>query len=256
MDVGFLSIGFWDILDILIVGYLLFLVYRLLRGSLAFNIFIGMALLYGAWLLVRILEMELLSTILGQFFNIGLIILIIIFQPEVRRFLLVLGDSTYGKRAAFFENLNLLTKKRKVLDVSGQTIIEVVKALSESKTGALIVIAYPRHLDLFIHSGIELEAKLSKELLVGIFQKDSPLHDGAVIICNNRIIRASVILPLSEREELPSHWGLRHRAGLGVSEQFGVNAIIISEETGEIAFASKAEMRITNLTELAKRLVE
>ena len=254
MDFSFLDIGFWDILDILIVAYLLYLLYRLVKGSLAFSIFIGMALLYGAWWLVQMLEMDLLSSILGQFFNIGLIILIIIFQPEVRRFLLVLGDSTVGQQTSIFNKLFPHRKESGELSRIGYIIAEVVKDLSEHKTGALIILAKPMQLDYFSKSGVELQAKVSQELIYGIFQKSNPLHDGAVVICRDRVERASVILPVSDDSEVPKNFGLRHRASLGACEQSGIIAIVVSEETGMVSWIQKGTIRVIKAEDLISLL--
>lgn len=243
MDLSFLDIGFWDIIDILIVGYLFYILYRLLRGTLAFNIFIGMALLYGAWWMVRMLQMDLLSSILGQFFNIGLIILIIIFQPEVRRFLLVLGDTTIGQRTAFLKKIFPQRAHTGKLDEAGHTLIQVIGELSDSKTGAIIVLANNLQLDYFAKSGIRLQAIISRELIIGLFQKDNPCHDGAIVICGDRVERASVILPISDTNTLPSNLGLRHRAALGASEAYGVICIVVSEETGLISWAQNGVLR-------------
>lgn len=214
-----------------------------------------MAILYGAWLVVKMLQMELLSMILGQFFNIGLIILIIIFQPEVRRFLLMVGDSTFGQRESLFKKWIAPQQDISVLSKSGFDIIEAVEELSHNRIGVLIILAKPLQLDYFSKSGIPLQAQISKELLVGIFQKDNPLHDGAVIILGDKVERASVILPVSDKQDLPSHMGLRHRAALGASEQFGAMAIVVSEETGLIAWVEGEEILNVDADQLTAKLL-
>ena len=214
-----------------------------------------MAILYGAWLVVKMLQMELLSMILGQFFNIGLIILIIIFQPEVRRFLLMVGDSTFGQRESLFKKWIAPQQDISVLSKSGFDIIEAVEELSHNRIGVLIILAKPLQLDYFSKSGIPLQAQISKELLVGIFQKDNPLHDGAVIILGDKVERASVILPVSDKQDLPSHMGLRHRAALGASEQFGAKAIVVSEETGLIAWVEGEEILNVDADQLTAKLL-
>lgn len=255
MNLDFFDIGFWDIVDILIVGYLLYLLYKLLKGSIAFNIFIGMAILYGAWLIVKMLQMNLLSVILGQFFNIGLIILIIIFQPEVRRFLLMVGDSTFGQRGNLFKRWIAPKEDTAILSKSGFDIIDAIEELSLNRIGVLIILAKPLQLDYFSKSGILLQAHLSKELLVGLFQKDNPLHDGAVIVHGDKVERASVILPVSDKNDLPSNMGLRHRAALGASEQFGTKAIVVSEETGLISWVESDEIYNIDTDQLTEKLL-
>ena len=258
-DIGFLPVRLLDILDILIVGFLIYQIYKLLRGTIAFNIFIGVILIYAVWWLVKGLQMDLLSLILGQIVSMGLIILIIIFQPEVRRFLLILGNSTLRQRSNFFSRLldkNLTARKEE----QQQYILEIKKAilrLQKTKSGALIVFTDETNLDLFSSSGTILKAEISQLLLESIFNKNSPLHDGAVIISGNKIYAASCILPISSRPDIPKYYGLRHRAALGITEHTDVRVFIISEERGHISFAYQGEIK-ANLTEtmLMNLLVE
>ncbi len=236
--IDFIDFNIWDLLDILIVGYLFFIVYRLLRGSIAFNIFIGIGLLYLLSWVVKALKMDLLSMILGQFVNIGFIIIVIIFQPEVRKFLLYLGNSTMKGRMTFFNKIlgvEWLTKD--VQSDIQQDIQSVLLKLSASNTGALIIIDYDNNLANMINSGVKIDAHISQNLLLSIFNKESPLHDGAVIVSNHRIVAASCVLPLSERSDLPAEIGLRHRAAIGISEVSNILAFIVSEENGRISVA-------------------
>jgi diadenylate cyclase len=243
VDTGFLSIRFWDIADILIVGYLMFQIYKLLRGSVAFNIFVGVILLYAFSWLVRALKMELLSIILGQFVSVGVIVIAIVFQPEIRRFLLVLGNNTLKSR---FNFLHRFTKTSELQTAAISSELEELKLaiqiLSEQKTGALIVLANNLSLTQFSNSGVVMDAVLTKALLLSIFNKESPLHDGAVIITDNKIHAASCILPVSDNPEIPQAMGLRHRAAVGITESVNVTAIIVSEETGKIAFANRGRL--------------
>lgn len=249
--IDFIDFNIWDLLDILIVGYLFFIVYRLLRGSIAFNIFIGIGLLYLLSWVVKALKMDLLSMILGQFVNIGFIIIVIIFQPEVRKFLLYLGNSTMKGRMTFFNKIlgvEWLTKDVQT-DIQ-QEIQSVLLKLSASYTGALIIIDYDNNLANMINSGVKLDAHISQNLLLSIFNKESPLHDGAVIISNHRIVAASCVLPLSERSDLPAEIGLRHRAAIGISEVSNILAFIVSEENGRISVAYQGKF-YNNLDEAA-----
>ncbi|MBI1223766.1 MAG: TIGR00159 family protein [Bacteroidetes bacterium] len=244
-EIGFLPISLWDVLDITIVGYLIYRVYLLLRGSIAFNIFIGIVVIYLLWWLVGMLKMDMLSMILSQFVNVGFIIIIIIFQPEVRRFLLMLGNTTLGRRSEvmfrwFTRNLD----KKIVNEAATAEIREALLRMSREKTGALIVFSNSLELDGMGHSGVLLDARISKTLLLSIFQKESPLHDGAVLISKGKIQSASCVLPVSDSPDLPTRIGLRHRAALGISERSNATAFVVSEETGSISFAANGKIEL------------
>ncbi len=244
IEIGFLSISIWDILDVLIVGYLIYRVYLLLRGSIAFNIFVGVVMLYVVGWLVSLLKMDLLSSILNQFINVGFIIIIIIFQPEVRRFLLLLGNTTLGGRSNVLSRW--LAKNLEPRPGDHQTAQQEIKSavlrMSKEKTGALIVFSKKQELEAIGHSAVLLEANIGQLLLISIFQKESPLHDGAVVIGKGKIMAAGCILPVSESAQLPKSAGLRHRAGLGIAERTNAAAIIVSEETGSISFAEDGKI--------------
>ncbi len=242
-EIGFLPISLWDVLDVAIVGYLIYRVYLLLRGSIAFNIFIGILIIYLLWWLVGMLKMDMLSMILSQFVNVGFIIIIIIFQPEVRRFLLMLGNTTLGRRSEvmlrwFTRNLD----KKIVNEAANFEIKQALLRMSKDKTGALIVFSNSFEMEGIGHSGVALDAKISQSLLLSIFQKESPLHDGAVLIGKGKIQAASCILPVSDSSNLPEHTGLRHRAALGLSERSNASAFVVSEETGAISFAASGKI--------------
>ena len=240
-DIGFLNVRVWDILDILVVGYLMYQVFRILRGSVAFNIFVGVLLLYAIWWLVRALKMELLSLILGQFVSVGVIVIAIVFQPELRRFLLVLGNETLKRR------LNFMGQSTEKMDDNSLEINELRTAilkLSENSTGAIIVLANNSTMVNVSESGVPMEAKVSKSLILSIFNRESPLHDGAIIIANHKIHKASVVLPLSESPNLPLEAGLRHRAALGATEAANVTAFVVSEENGHISMAHEGHLKV------------
>lgn len=245
IDIGFLSIRIWDILDILIVGYLIYQLFKLLRGSIAYNIFIGVLLLFIVSLLVQFLEMELLSMMLGQVFRVGVIMLLIVFQPEVRRFLLLLGNSTLRQRSNLigrFLDRNFSTPY-KDHSVERQAIKNALLSMQKRRTGALLVISDKFNLQAFTESGIKLSASISQQLIESIFSKDSPMHDGAMVLNQNQIYAASVILPVSTQTTLPAKYGLRHRAALGITEVSAVAVFIVSEENGAISFAHQGELR-------------
>ncbi|HHH49437.1 MAG TPA: TIGR00159 family protein [Saprospiraceae bacterium] len=248
-QVGFLPFRLLDVLDILIVGYLIYQIYKLLRGSIAFNIFVGVLLIFVVWWLVGILKMELLSLLLGQFVSIGVIMFLIIFQPEVRRFLLLLGDTTLKQRSSFFDKL--IRKEEGERSKSPRIIQELKRAIlrmARNKTGALIVIANNLNVEFFSNSGVTLDAFISQALIESIFNKESPLHDGAVVIVDGKIKTASCVLPVSANPNLPKSVGLRHRAGVGVTESTNVAVFIVSEENGKISFAHEGNLE-RNLTE-------
>ena len=254
-NIGFLPVRIWDILDILIVGYLMFQIYRLLRGNIAFNIFIGVLTLYVIWWLVNQLEMDLLSAVLDQFVSVGVIIIIIIFQPEVRRFLLFLGNSTLRQRSNFVGRIldrNLENSEQRVQHM--QSIKAAILRMGRHKTGALIVLTKKSSLDGLISAGVTMDASISESLIESVFAKDSPLHDAAMVISNGRIKAASCILPVSENPNLHKSAGLRHRAAVGISERARVAAFIVSEETGGVAYAygGKLERKLSDqrLTDL------
>ncbi len=242
-DIGFLPVRIWDILDILIVGYLMFQIYKLLRGNIAFNIFIGVLTLYVVWWLVSQLEMDLLSAVLDQFVKVGVIIIIIIFQPEVRRFLLFLGNTTLRQRSNFVGRIldrNIENTEEKARQI--RAMRSALVRLSKNKTGALLVLAGNLSLDGLVSSGVSMDSEISEPLLESIFNKESPLHDGAVLISNAKIKSASCILPVSENPNLPKSAGLRHRAAVGITERANVASFVVSEETGFISYAVDGEL--------------
>jgi uncharacterized protein (TIGR00159 family) len=249
---GCLVINIWQILDFLIVGFLIFQLYRLLRGSVAFNIFVGLVILYLVWLGVDALGMNLLKTFLGQFVAIGVLALVIIFQPEVRRFLLYLGNTTLHQQSLFFKRL-FLKNLNKDAEIARQKIIEQIIAasvyMSKKRVGALIVFSKNVNLEGIVSEGVRLNAIISHPLLESIFNKESPLHDGAAIISRNRILAASSVLPVSDRTDLPENTGLRHRAAIGLSEKTNVAVLVISEENGDISWSVNGRME-NNISEL------
>lgn len=255
-DIGFLPIRFLDLLDIGIVGYLMFLIYKLLRGSVAFNIFIGVVLLYFIYWLVGISDMNLLHQVLGQFVSVGFIILIIIFQPEIRRFLLLLGDTTIKQRSNFFSKLLQRNEDDEVNNQAQITAISsAMSKMSKEKTGALIVITQTPNLGSLVNSGTKMDAILTEPLLLTIFNKETPLHDGAVIIFNQKILSASSVLPVSDNPNLPRRAGLRHRAAVGITENTDVASFVVSEESGKISYAHQGKLSQNISIEELERLL-
>lgn len=234
--IGFLSVGFLDIIDILLVSLLLYNVYKLMRGSVAVKIFGGFLSLYLIYLVVKAAQMELLTSILGQFMGVGVIAAIILFQQEIRKFLLLIGKSTTLNRDSVYKSL-FIWRKADNFQFNITPVINACKSMSGTATGALIVFSRDSELKFYVDSGDKIDAEISSRLLLSIFNKYSPLHDGAVIIYNGRISAARCILPVSENDNLPAQYGLRHRAAIGMSEITDTMIIVVSEETGQMSVA-------------------
>ncbi len=257
--IGFLSVRLIDLIDIAIVTFLLYKLYNLLRGGVAINIFIGLLTVYALyWICVKILNMDLLGTILGQFISLGFIALIIVFQQEVRRFLIVLGTNNILSKNTFTRQIlpwNWQMTKNPPLDISA--ILKACRQMSKDKTGAIIVLAKSSELKYYSNTGDIMDAEISQRLIESIFFKNSPMHDGAIIIVNNKIKAARCVLPVTENVELPAHLGMRHRAAVGITEQSDAIAITVSEETGEISIAKEGQIQVNiSLDELEKSLKE
>lgn len=236
-------ISILDIIDIVLVAVILYQLYRLIRGTAALSIFLGIFLVYLFWLIVKAFNMELISSILGQVIGVGVIALIIVFQQEIRRFLLIIGSRYLGGGSFSIEKLfggsaNVSPAKQ----MSVEQIVRAVEDMAENRTGALIVIARKSTLDLYSEGGEILNAKISADLLISIFSKGSPLHDGAVLIEAGRIYAARCPLPTVNNPSLPPRFGMRHRAALGITELTDSIVIVVSEERGKISIADNTEI--------------
>jgi diadenylate cyclase len=239
----FIQIRPIDIIDILLVAYLLYELYNLIKGTVAINIFLGIIAIYLVWKLVELFEMELLSEILGQFISVGVIALIVVFQQEIRKFLLHLGTPNFiskGPRRFMFwkvgkvkDNTDLVSK-----------IVTTCRDLSASMTGGLIILTRKNELQEVIDTGDFINSEVSEALIETIFFKNTPLHDGAVVISGNRIKAARCVLPLTRKLDFPPEYGLRHRAALGITESTDAVAIVISEQTGKISHCVDGELTI------------
>ena len=236
---GFLHLSLVDILDIAMVGAIIFFAYRWIRGSSAMNIFIAIILLLLIRILSMALGMKMLSAIMGTVIDVGAIALIIIFQPEIRRFLNNLGRSagdTFGKRGRFLSKI-LPGGKGDVLESkSVNEIAEACREMSAQMTGALIIIRRNNSLEDIMSTGDAIDARISRRLIMNIFFKNSPLHDGAMVIGGDRIMAARCTLPITDRSDIPAHFGMRHKAAIGISEQSDSQVIVVSEQTGAISF--------------------
>lgn len=253
--IGFLEVGLVDFIDVGLVAILLYQVYKLIRGSIAVNIFLGILSLYLVYLIVRAAQMELLATILGQFMGVGVLAMIILFQPEIRKFLLLIGRSAEFNRDGIFKSFSNWRGEHEEFDI--QQVIDAAKTLKATRTGALIVFSRDVELKFYVETGDSLDAEVSKRLLLSIFNKHTPLHDGAVIIYKGRIKAARCVLPVTENDHLPAHFGLRHRSAIGMSEVSDTLVMAISEETGRLILARNGKfVRGLKLRQVEQKIVE
>ena len=236
---GFVPFTFIDFIDIILVAAIMFWIYRATRGTNAPYIISGIIMIYLMWVVVRTLNMELLSNILGQFVSVGVIALIIVFQPEIRRFLQMIGMRQ--KRFNFIARIFNRNDNTSVTIIA--PIVQACREMSAHKTGALIVIGRQSDLRLITEGGIAIDAKISTPLLENIFFKNAPLHDGAVVIEGDRIVAAKCILPVTQ-SDVPKSYGTRHRAAIGMSEISDAIILVVSEETGAISIANNGRINL------------
>lgn len=247
----FIQVRIFDIIDILLVAGLFYGLFRLLKGTSAMSIFIGIVAIFLIWQLVKALQMEMLTAILGAFVSVGFIALIIIFQPEIRRFLFTIGDQAReGKLMRKFKFLRV----RSNVDLDIASVTKACLNMSEIKQGALILLTRKNNLDDIVTTGVVVNADISNPLIENIFFKNSPLHDGAMVIRHNRITAARCILPVSNKTNIPGHYGLRHRAAIGVTEVNDCIALVVSEETGNISMVTEGNIRTINPAELKETI--
>ena len=247
-----------DVIDIVLVAFILYQLYRLIRGTAAITIFMGIFVVYLFWKVVELLQMELISSIMTAVFGGGVIILIIVFQQEIRRFLLMIGSRYMGGGSYSIEKFfsgGTVSSRQKQTDI--EEIVRGVEWLVDTGHGALIVVARRSTLELYAEGGEVLNAKVSAELLKSIFQKDSALHDGAVLIESGKIFAARCPLPATDNPNLPPRFGMRHRAAIGISELTDSIVIVVSEERGKISLVEFGAMdENINLNDLRKKLSE
>lgn len=241
---AFITIRWLDVIDVLLVAILLFQLYYLVKGSAAINIFIGVFLFYLLWVIVKALDMRLFSNILGKFIDVGVIALIIVFQQELRRFLLFIGTTEFFGKKKLGKNLfdfKWNVGKSQALDIN--SVVKACKNMGETKTGAIIILTTNSELKFYMNTGDALDARISTRMIESIFYKNSPLHDGAIIISDNKIKAARCVLPVTENSDFPAHLGMRHRAAVGITENSDAVAIVVSEQTGEISFSKEGELK-------------
>ena len=243
-----------DILDIILLGVIIFLAFRWLRGSSAMSIFVAIVSLYIIRVLVGAFDMRLMTAIMDMILDVGVLALIVIFQPEIRKFLIRLGNR-YMNNAKGREIIDKILGKKNGTNMSASEevneITEACRRMSEEKTGALIVITHKNPLEEVIGTGDRIDAGIHRRLITNLFFKNSPLHDGALVISGDRIVAARCTLPITERTNIPAHYGMRHKAAIGITEDSDADAIVVSEETGKISFVKNGSVTaINNINEL------
>ena len=249
---SFLDFKILDLIDILLTAFLLYQVYRLMRGTVAIRILFGIAAIFVIWKLVQALNMVMLSQILGSFIGLGVIVLIIVFQQEIRKFLLYLGSGSFHFNSTFVKRF--FKSQDSDIEVRLDPIVIACQNMMETRTGAIIVFTRDVPLGQYIESGEYLDAHISSRILENIFFKDTPLHDGAIIIKDNKILSAGSILPVSESISIPKKYGLRHRAALGVAEKTDAICIVISEERGTLSLVHSNVINHVTIGDLKRKL--
>ncbi|MFK2819643.1 diadenylate cyclase [Flavobacteriaceae sp. LMIT009] len=237
-----------DVIDIILVAFLLYYAYKLIKGTVAINIFIGIVVIYLIYLLVDALQMKMLTNILGGFMSVGIIALIVVFQPEIRKFLLMIGSTNLGAKGGLMKRLNFM-RTQAINATEAEVVVAACTKMGSSKTGALIVLERNNNLDFLVSTGDEMNITVTQPILESIFFKNSPLHDGAIIIANNVVKATRVILPVNNEKNIPARFGLRHRAAIGVTEKTDALAIVVSEETGQVSYIKNGEFTMYKNTE-------
>jgi len=245
----FITFGITDVVDILLVAILLYVAYNLVKGTPAITIFIGFALIYVAYIVIKAFDLKLLSSIIGKFVNVGVIAVMIVFQQEIRKFLLYIGSNEFIRNQSLKSILSPIalglkfnTTKTDQIYLDIEAVALACFAMSTSKTGALIIISRKSDLKFYVNTGDTIDSALTSRMLENIFYKNSPLHDGAVIIENNRLVAARCVLPVTEKENFPAHYGMRHRAAVGITENTDAIAISVSEQTGAVSLTIAGEI--------------
>lgn len=240
----FLDFSIADVIDILLVAVLLYYVYKLVKGTVAINIFIGIVIVYLIWKLTEALQMKMVSGIFGGFMSVGLIALIIVFQQEIRKFLLMVGSTNFTGRRKFLRHLKILRDEALQTETNVSAIVSACNRMSDSKTGAIMIIERNNNLDFVKQTGDTMNIELNTPILESIFYKNSPLHDGAAVIEGNFVTATRVILPVSNERTIPLRFGLRHRAAVGITEKTDALALVVSEETGQISYIKNGEFTL------------
>ena len=254
--IDFLDFSFIDILDILLVGLLLFYAYRLVKGTVAINIFIGIVIFYVIWKLTDILNLDVLSNILGKFISVGFFALIVVFPARRSKVLLLIGSTNFASKRSVVRYFNFLNQDQGSLNIDLKALLSACNKMANEKTGAIIVLERENNLDFLQHRRQSQYRTKWANFRNHIF-KNSPLHDGAVIVKNNFIKATRVVLPVSESTSIPSRFGLRHRAAIGISEKTDAVVLVISEQSGKISYVKDgAFFKYKNIEDLQRMLTE
>ncbi|MBR3387140.1 MAG: diadenylate cyclase [Bacteroidales bacterium] len=254
---SFLQFGWADVLDIGMVALLIFFLIRSIRGnSTVMNIVLVLAFLVVAQAIASTLNMRMMTVLLNALLDVGVLAIIIIFQPEIRHLLNRFAMQTgISRRTGDLFNRLLGIKEEQLGSRSVEELAEAVRAMSAEKTGALIVIQHKSSMDEFMDTGDRFDAEINRRLIMNVFFKNSPLHDGAMIIVGNRIAAARCQLPMTNRTDIPAHFGMRHRAAIGLSEDTDADIIVVSEEDGAVRFVRSGEVtEVESMQELRQLL--
>lgn len=254
----FLHLHFVDILDIFLLTLLFYYIYKLVKGTTAVHIFLGIVFFYLFWQLTRILKMEMLSGVLGEFVKVGVVAMVVVFQQEIRKFLLMLGSTKLTGKNGLISSLRAASKNDK--DEIATDVVSIIKAcqnMEKTNTGALIVIKRTNSLEGYKSSGDQMHIEVNTPIIESIFFNNSTLHDGAMVVEENIITSTRVILPVTENRGIPLRYGLRHRAAIGVSEKTDAVVLVVSEETGKTSYIKDGEFkRYENHNDLIEKLKE
>ena len=254
---NFLDFKITDLIDIILVAILLYYVYKLVRGTVAINIFIGIVIVWGLWKLTELLNMKLVSSIVGGFMNVGIIALVIVFQQEIRKFLLLIGSTDFASKRNFIKLFKFFKDENISIGTNIRDIINACEKMGASNTGAIMVIERTNSLDFIKATGDKMNIEITQPIIESIFYNNSPLHDGAAVIVGNTIVATRAILPVSNERTIPLRFGLRHRAAVGITEKTDALAIVVSEETGLISYIKNGEFVLyKNLIELSNIIKE
>lgn len=257
---NFLEFKITDVIDIVLVAALLYYIYKLVKGTVAINIFIGIVIVWALWKLTELIQMKMISSMVGGFMNIGLIALIIVFQQEIRKFLLMIGSTNFASKRSFIRHFKFLRQEAMPTDTNVEAVVAACEKMGSTKTGAIIVMERTNSLDFIKSSGDHMNIEITQPILESIFFKNSPLHDGAAIIQDNYITATRVILPVSNDRNIPLRFGLRHRAAVGITEKTDSICLVVSEETGSISYIKNGEFvpykGMSELTQFLKKDLE
>lgn len=238
---NFLDFKITDLIDIVLVAILLYYIYKLVRGTVAINIFIGIVIVWGFWKLTQLLDMKMISSMVGGFMSVGLIALIIVFQQEIRKFLLMIGSTNLANKRSFAKRFKFLRQEGITTTLDVASVLGACEKMGKSRTGAILVLKRSNALDFVKSSGDKMYVEVNQPIIESIFYKNSPLHDGAAVIENNYITATRVILPVSQERSIPLRFGLRHRAAVGITEKTDALALVVSEETGLVSYIKNGE---------------